>query len=390
MPWSNQGGGGSGGGPWGPRGGGNGGSGGGGGDGPWGPGGGGRGGGGSGGGSGSQGPDLTEILRRSQDRVRNLLPGGLGGAGAALAGVVILFLWGASGVYTIAPEEQGLVLRFGEHHRNTAPGLHWHMPFPIERVIKVPVLTVRRVQVGDHDGRTFEEESLMLTGDENIIDVSFVVQWQVKEADRFIFNVRNPTETVKAAAESAMREVIGNSLIASALAEGRQVVASDARQLLQSILDEYESGIAVTELLLQRADPPAAVIEAYRDVQRARADLERAINEAQAYRNSIVPQANGQAAQLRNEAQAYKEQVVARADGAANRFEAVLGQYVEAPDVTRRRIYLETMEAVLRENDKVIIDSSAEGSSGVVPYLPLPEIQRRAAADRAAAGETLQ
>ncbi len=391
MPWSNQGGGGSGGGPWGPRGGGNGGSGSGGGDGPWGPGGGGgRGGGGSGGGSGSQGPDLTEILRRSQDRVRNLLPGGLGGAGAALAGVVILFLWGASGVYTIAPEEQGLVLRFGEHHRNTAPGLHWHMPFPIERVIKVPVLTVRRVQVGDHDGRTFEEESLMLTGDENIIDVSFVVQWQVKEADRFIFNVRNPTETVKAAAESAMREVIGNSLIASALAEGRQVVASDARQLLQSILDEYESGIAVTELLLQRADPPAAVIEAYRDVQRARADLERAINEAQAYRNSIVPQANGQAAQLRNEAQAYKEQVVARADGAANRFEAVLGQYVEAPDVTRRRIYLETMEAVLRENDKVIIDSSAEGSSGVVPYLPLPEIQRRAAADRATTTETLQ
>ena len=396
MPWSNQGSnqGGSSGGPWGPRGGGNGGStggGGGGGDGPWGP---GTGSGGSGrsggGGGGSQGPDLAEILRRSQERVRKLLPGGLGGAGVALAGLVILFLWGASGVYTIAPEEQGLVLRFGEHHRNTAPGLHWHMPYPIERVIKVPVLTVRRVQVGDHDGRTFEEESLMLTGDENIIDVSFVVQWQVKEARHFVFNVRNPTETVKAAAESAMREVIGNSLIASALAEGRQTVASDARDLLQSILDEYESGIAVTELLLQRADPPAAVIEAYRDVQRARADLERAINEAQAYRNSIVPQANGQAAQLRNEAQAYKEQVVARADGAANRFEAVLGQYVEAPDVTRRRIYLETLEAVLRENDKVIIDSSAEGSSGVVPYLPLPEIQRRAAANRTTAAETLQ
>ena len=382
MPWTSQGGGdggksGPGPGPWGPRGGN------GGGGGPWS----GGGGGGSGGSGGPQGPDLAEILRRGQDRVRGFLPGGFGGAGAALAAVVLLFLWGASGVYTIAPEEQGLVMRFGEHHRNTAPGLHWHMPYPIERVVKVPVLTVRRVQIGDHDGRTFEEESLMLTGDENIIDVSFVVQWQVKEADRFVFNVRNPDETVKLAAESAMREVIGNSRIASALAEGRQKVASDARVLLQTILDQYESGIAVTELLLQRADPPAAVIEAYRDVQRARADLERAINEAQAYRNSIVPQANGQAAQLRNEAQAYKEQVVARADGAASRFVAVHEQYRQAPDVTRERIYLETVEAVLRDTDKIIIDSGAEGASGVVPYLPLPEIQRRTGGARPA--ETL-
>ena len=376
MPWSNQAGGGNGGGgPWGPRRDGGGGSGGGGGGGgaPW-------------GGGGPQGPDLAEILRRGQDRVRNMLPGGFGGAGIVLAGVVLLFLWGASGVYTIAPEEQGLVLRFGEHHRNTAPGLHWHMPFPVERVVKVPVLTVRRVQIGDHDGRTFEEESLMLTGDENIIDVSFIVQWQVKDAARFVFNVRNPAETVKAAAESAMREVIGNSQIASALAEGRQTVASDARDLLQSILDEYESGIAVTELLLQRADPPAAVIEAYRDVQRARADLERAINEAQAYRNSIVPQANGQAAQLRNEAQAYKEQVVARADGAASRFVAVHDQYRQAPRVTRERIYLETVESVLGGTDKVLIDGSAEGAGGVVPYLPLPEVQRRAAAARGEGG----
>ncbi len=377
MPWSNQAGGGNGGGgPWGPRrdGGGGGSGGGGGGGAPW------------GGGGGPQGPDLAEILRRGQDRVRNMLPGGFGGAGVVLAGVVLLFLWGASGVYTIAPEEQGLVLRFGEHHRNTAPGLHWHMPFPVERVVKVPVLTVRRVQIGDHDGRTFEEESLMLTGDENIIDVSFIVQWQVKDAARFVFNVRNPAETVKAAAESAMREVIGNSQIASALAEGRQTVASDARDLLQSILDEYESGIAVTELLLQRADPPAAVIEAYRDVQRARADLERAINEAQAYRNSVVPQANGQAAQLRNEAQAYKEQVVARADGAASRFVAVHDQYRQAPRVTRERIYLETVESVLSGTDKVLIDGSAEGAGGVVPYLPLPEVQRRAAAARGEGG----
>ena len=376
MPWNNQAGGGGGGGPWGPRGGN------GGGGGPWG----GGGSGGSGGGGQAQGPDLAEVIRRGQDRVRGMLPGGLGGAGIALAVAVLLFLWGASGVYTIAPEEQGLVLRFGEHHRNTAPGLHWHLPYPIERVEKVQVLTVRRIQIGDHDGRSFEEESLMLTGDENIIDVSFIVQWQVKEADKFFFNVRNPDETVKAAAESAMREVIGRSEIASALAGGREQVASEARELLQTTLDEYESGIAVTELLLQRADPPAAVIEAYRDVQRARADLERAINEAQAYRNSIVPAANGQAAQLRNEAEAYKEQVVKRAEGAAQRFVAVHNQYAQAKDVTRRRIYLETLEAVLRPMNKIVIDSAAEGASGVVPYLPLPEIQRRAEAGRAAAG----
>ena len=375
MPWNNQAGGG--GGPWGPRGGGNGGGGG-----PWG----GGGSGGGGGGGQAPGPDLADIIRRGQDRVRGMLPGGLGGAGIALALAALLFLWGASGIYTIAPEEQGLVLRFGEHHRNTTPGLQWHVPYPVERVVKVPVLTVRRIQIGDRDGRTFEEESLMLTGDENIIDVSFVVQWQVKEADKFVFNVRSPDDTVKAAAESAMREVIGKSQIASALAGGREQVASEARILLQKTLDEYESGIAVTELLLQRADPPAAVIEAYRDVQRARADLERAINEAQAYRNSIVPAANGQAAQLRNEAQAYKEQVVQRAEGAAQRFVSVYDQYAQAKDVTRRRIYLETLEAVLRPMNKIVIDSSAEGSSGVVPYLPLPEVQRRVEAGRAGAG----
>ena len=366
MPWSNQGGGG----PWGPRGGGN--NGGGNGGGQWG----GRGG-------GPQGPDLEELLRRGQDRVRGMLPGGFGGKGVILGALVVAVLWMFSGFFTVEPEEQGVVLRFGQYVRAVDPGLRYHLPFPIEKVIKVPVLTVRRVEIGDRGNQAVNDESLMLTGDENIIDVSFVVQWQVSDAQKFAFNIRNPDATVKAAAESAMREVIGQTPIASALSEGRQEVASSASTLLQNIMDEYETGIVVTELLLQRADPPQAVIDDYRDVQRARADQERLINEAQAYRNSIVPQSRGQASQIRNQAQAYKEQVVARAEGAASRFEAVYEQYRLAKDVTRQRIYLETMESVMRDMNKVIIDSSG-GGTGVVPYLPLPEIQKRANAARGA------
>jgi membrane protease subunit HflK len=375
MPWTNK----SGGGPWGPRGGGDGGNGGG----PW-------------GGGGPQGPDLEDLLRRGQDRMRSMLPGNLGGKGLLLAGLAAVAIWAFTGVYTVDTEEQGVVLQFGEYVRTTAPGLNYHLPYPIQSVIVVPVLTVRRVLIGDaaadevsrRAGQRVEDESLMLTGDENIIDISFVVQWQVKDAVAFAFNIRNPDLTVKQAAESAMREVMGKAEISSALAEGRQAVAMQAQDLLQGILDEYESGIVITELLPQRADPPQAVIDDYRDVQRARADLERAINEAQAYRNRVVPQANGQAAQLRNEAQAYKEQVVARAQGTASRFEAVYEQYRLAKDVTRRRIYLETLEGVFQDMNKVIIDSSGAGASGVVPYLPLPEIQKRAAGARAA--ETVQ
>ena len=356
-----------------------------GGGGPWGPRGGGNNGGGNGGGRGGgpQGPDLEELLRRGQDRVRGMLPGGFRAKGVILGALVVVVLWMFSGFFTVDPEEQGVVLRFGQYVRAVDPGLRYHLPFPIESVIKVPVLSVRRVEIGDRGNQSVNDESLMLTGDENIIDVSFVVQWQVNDAQKFAFNIRNPDTTVKAAAESAMREVIGQTPIASALSEGRQEVAASSRTLLQDILDQYQTGIVVTELLLQRADPPQAVIDDYRDVQRARADQERLINEAQAYRNSIVPQSRGQASQIRNQAQAYKEQVVARAEGAASRFEAVYEQYRLAKDVTRQRIYLETMESVMRDMNKVIIDSSG-GGSGVVPYLPLPEIQKRSATARGA------
>ena len=370
MPWTNQGGGG----PWGPRGGG--GSGGNNGSGGW----------GSGGqGGGPQGPDIEELLRRGQDRLRGFLPGNLGGKGFSLIVLIAIAIWMGSGFYTIAPEEQGVVLRFGDYTKTSQPGLNYHFPYPVESVIKVPVLTVRRVEIGYRSAsaasrgqiRNIDDESLMLTGDENIIDVNFVAQWAVKDAGAFAFNIRNPSQTVKDAGESAMREVIGKSDIASALAEGREQVARQTQDLLQKILDEYKTGILITELLLQRADPPPAVIESYRDVQRAKADQERLINEADAFKNRVVPEANGQAAQLVAEAQAYKEQVVARAEGAAQRFVSVYEEYREAKVVTKQRIYLETMEKVFQDMNKVVIDSGP-GGAGVIPYLPLPELQKRA------------
>ena len=207
MPWTNQGGGG----PWGPRGG--------------------NGGDGNGGGP-PQGPDLEDLLRRGQDRMRSFLPGNMGGKGLLLMALAALVLWGFSGVYTIAPEEQGLVLRFGDYHRTTDPGLHLHAPYPIEKVIKVPVLTVRRVEVGDRGNQRVEAESLMLTGDENILDISFMVQWQVQDAEAFAFNIRNPDDTVKIASESAMREVIGDSDIAAALAMRRRLPQDSAEDLV--------------------------------------------------------------------------------------------------------------------------------------------------------------
>ena len=377
MPWTNQGGGG----PWGPRGS-NGGNGGGGDDGAggsWGRG---------GPAGGPQGPDIEDLLRRGQDRIRGFLPGNLGGKGISFVLLILVALWLGSGFYTIAPEEQGVVLRFGSYEKTSQPGLNYHFPYPIETVIKVAVLTVRRVEIGYRGGteggrtrtadRNVDDESLMLTGDENIIDVNFVAQWALKDAAAFAFNVRNPSQTVKDAAESAMREVIGKSDIAAALAEERERVADETQVLLQRVLDDYDTGILVTELLLQRADPPQAVIESYRDVQLAKADQERLINEADAFKNRVVPEANGQAAQLIAEAQAYKEQVVARADGAAQRFIAIYNEYSKAQDVTKKRIYLETMEDVFRDMNKVIIDNG-QGGAGVVPYLPLPEIQKRAA-----------
>ena len=373
MPWSNQGGSGGGDrGPWG--------------RGPSGGGGGPTGGGGPSGGGGGQPPDLEELLRRGQDRFRGLLPGKFfGPRGIILAVLAVIVLWLASGFYRVLPDEQGVVLRFGEWKSTTEPGLNYHLPGPIESVLTPRVTRINRVDVGYTSGgdlgrsnvvRDVPAESLMLTGDENIIDIDFQVFWIVKDAGEFLFNVQNPEVAIKAAAEGAMREVVGETPIQLVLAEGRQQVETHTRELLQSILDSYKAGVSVREVKLQKVDPPEAVIDAFRDVQRARADLERQRNEAEAYANDIIPRARGEAERVLQEAEAYKQQIVAEAEGDAARFLSVYVEYARSKDVTAKRIYIETMQQIFAGMNKVIVDNSA--GSGVVPYLPLPELRRGA------------
>ncbi len=382
MPWTNQGGGGGGGqGPWG--------GGGGGGQGPWGP-----------GGPGGRPPDLEDMMRRLQDKLRGIIPGGIGSSrGIILILLIAIAVWGASGFYRVQPDEQGVVLQFGKWDRTTQPGLNYHLPTPIESVLTPKVTRVNQVPVGFRESgdvkRNVPEESLMLTGDENIVQIYFSVFWIIKDAGKYLFNIRNPEQTVKAAAESAMREVIGRSalqkagqqttseggakavpsgaLIQDILEKGRRDVEQESVKLLQRILDEYGSGIQITQVQIQELDPPGQVIDAFRDVQRAEADKERLRNEAEAYRNDILPRARGEAAQLVQRGQAYKRQVVAKAEGETSRFSAIYNEYKKAPAVTRQRLYLETMQEVIKSNPPTIIDSK----SGVVPYLPLPEIQKR-------------
>jgi membrane protease subunit HflK len=295
-------------------------------------------------------------------------------------------IWLASGFYRVQPDEQGVVLRFGEWIKTTQPGLNWHIPSPVESVFTPKVTRVNRVEVGfispseagrGGTSRDVSNESLMLTGDENIVDINFVLLWQIKDAGEFLFNVRDPETTVKAVAESVMREIIGKTPIVEATTEGRGAIELAAREQTQQILDAYGAGILVNQVQLQKVDPPGEVIDAFRDVQRAQADRERLQNEAEAFANDILPRARGEAERLLQEAQAYRQEAVARADGDAQRFVAVYDEYVKAQDVTTRRIYLETMEDVLRDMNKVVIDSTASGA-GVVPYLPLPELERRA------------
>lgn len=369
MPWSNNNGGGGDG--W--QGGGGGGQGG-----PW--------GGGSGGGRGPQPPDLEELLKRGQDQVKRMFPGGQwGGRGILLAVAVIGAIWAASGFYRVEPDEQGVVLRFGEWRTTTQPGLNYHLPAPIESVFTPKVTRVNRVEIGFRAGgtpgrtgalRDIPEESLMLTGDENIVDIDFTVFWVIKDAGKYLFNIQRPETTVKAVSEAAMREVIGRTPIQSALTEGRQPIEVATQGLIQGTLDEYAAGIQITQVKMQKVDPPGAVIDAFRDVQAARADLERQRNEAEAYANDIIPKARGEAEQLIQQAEAYKQEVVARAEGEASRFTAVYKEYTQAKQVTKQRIYLETLERIFGGMNKVIVDN--KGGAGVVPYLPLPEIQKRA------------
>jgi len=330
-------------------------------------------------------PDIDEIIKKIQNTINKFTGGGKGGSKPILFGLIILVVvWSLSGLYRVLPDEQGVVLRFGKFVNTTQPGLNYHFPYPIESVLTPKVTKVNRMDIGFRSARDtgfsqgggvadVPEESLMLTGDENIVNIDFSVFWVIKDAGNFLFKIQDPQGTVKAAAETAMREVIARSDIQPILTEGRSKIEIDTQEIIQNILDEYNSGIEITQVQTQKADPPDQVIDAFRDVQAARADMERSKNEAEAYSNDVIPRARGEAAKILQAAEAYKKEVVAKAEGEASRFLAIYNEYAKAKQVTQERMFLETMEKVLADINKIIIDK--ESGSGVVPYLPLQELK---------------
>ena len=340
-----------------------------------------------GGGNGrGQGPDLDNVIRDLQNKFKGFIPGSFfGKLGPAVILLALVLIWLASGFYRVLPDEQGVVLQFGKYTTTTQPGLNYHFPYPIERVLTPKVTKVNRVEIGyrqSPDNRTTQirdvpEESLMLTGDENIVDIDFSVFWIINDAGKFLFNVQVPELTIKSAAETSMREVIGQSKIQSIFTEGRTEIEDKARVLIQSILDDYEAGVTITQVQTQKADPPNEVIDSFRDVQAARADLERQRNEAEAYANDIIPRARGEAEEILQNAEGYKQKVIADSEGKAARFLSIQSEYAKAPVVTKQRIFYETMESVFGDMDKIIIDK--DSGQGVLPYLPLPEISKKKA-----------
>jgi membrane protease subunit HflK len=341
-------------------------------------------------------PDLDELIARIQAFIRSLLPPGLGGGprapglgggrGVLLVAIVLAAAWLGTGFYRVQPDEQGVVLRFGAYNRTTLPGLNYHMPWPIEAVLRPSVTHINRVEVGfrsgrsemvetgrDASGRDVLEESLMLTGDENIIDIDFAVFWRINDAGAYLFKTRNPASTVKSAAESVMREVIGRTPIQPALTGARTQIEAAVMKGVQSILDQYGTGVELTQVQLLKSDPPDEVIESFRDVQRANTDADRMRNEAESYRNDIVPRARGDAARVTASADADRQASVAQATGQGQRFLSVLKAYDAAKDVTMQRLYIETMQDVLSHTPAIIVDDKLQG---IVPYLPLTEVGR--------------
>ncbi len=328
-------------------------------------------------------PDMDELLKQSKDRFKKMMPQKFGGGKSfTILFLILLSIWLATGIYRVNPQEQGVVLRFGEWVRTTQPGLHYHLPAPIEKVITPDVTRENKIEIGYRgfgggtaNRRDVPDESKMITGDENNIDIDFVVFWKISDAGKYLFNLQDPPETVKVAAQSIMRDIIGQTKIQTALTGGRQNIQLKASSLLQDLLNQYEAGVEIRDVQLLSVDPPQEVIDAFNDVQRARQDRDTLINEAEAFRNDIVPRARGEAAQMLNQAQAYESQVVNRAKGDADRFISVYDSYKADPDVTTSRIYLETMEKVLANVNKIIMDK-ASSSSGIVPYLPIDKLKK--------------
>jgi len=326
-------------------------------------------------------PDIDAVIKRLQERFSGFFGGKGGGNGPDLSkgllgsvAVVVLLFWLATGLYSVAADEEAVVLRFGQYSETRGPGLNWHFPYPIETVEKLPVTRVQRLAIGFRDfgegrGRKVLQESLMLTRDENIVDISFIVQYKIKNVENYLFNIDSGEKTVRDAGESAIREIIGRTLIDDVLTTKKAEVEVETQELIQSILDSYKAGISVTTVKLQDVQPPERVIKEFKDVASAREDKERAKNEAQAYANDIIPNARGEAKKMILDAEGYQKEVVERAIGEADRFSQLLKAYKRAPDVTRKRLYLDTMQEVMTKADKVIVDGSV--ADRVLPYLPL-------------------
>ena len=316
-------------------------------------------------------PSLEEILSRGRDQFKGGLPGG---RWAIIGGVLaLLVFWGLNAFYTIDPQEVGVQLRFGRPMTETGPGLHFHW-WPIESVERVNV-TENQTEIGTiGSGRGGDTEGLMLSGDQNIVDVKFSVLWSVNDPKKYLFNVRDPEDMVRSVGESAMREVVGRRPAQDIFRDDRAGIQLEVQKIAQTILDSYELGVVVSRIAIENVAPPAEVADAFDEVQRAEQDEDRFQEEARQYANTLLGDARGQAAQMREDAAAYKNRVVQEAEGEAARFTSVYAEYAKAPEVTRKRLFLETMEQVLGGSEKVIVESGASGT-GVVPYLPLPELR---------------
>lgn len=344
-------------------------------------------------------PDIDEMIRQGQENIRRLMGGGNKGSGSGgkgpgfnlsmgFLGLVLLIglgLWAATGFYRVKEGEKAVVLLFGKVNRTADPGLRYHLPAPIERSFVVPVSKINVVQSGTAPGlqskraaqlRGTDVQDLMLTGDENLVKVRFTVQWFVKDISHFLFNDPRPQETVRTAAESALREVVAQTTLAGALTSDKAAIIAKSKKLLQQLLDDYQVGIEVSKVNLEEVNPPDTVIDSFRDVQRARADLESKVNAAKAYSNSIIPVARGQGRQLIENAEARKKELVEIANGEAERFTLVLNAYRQAPEVTLMRLRLQNIEETLAGMSKIII-SGQGGSQGVLPYLPLDALKTR-------------
>lgn len=336
--------------------------------------------------------DFDDFLRKAKDNFRQFIPNGGGGTSPqspkkfiGLGATALIALWLLSGIYFVQPNQNAVVLTFGKYTRtNEVPGPKWRLPYPIQTVNVVDVTTERRIQIGYNSetigysankANTAHQESLMLTGDENIVDINFVVLWRVGNAKDFLYSVRDPEDTIAMVAASTMREIIGQTKIQSALTDARTQIQTDARALMQKLLDEYHTGVMINNVQLQKVDPPAAVVDAFNEVQRARQEKEKLRNQAEAYRNDIIPRAKGEAVKMTRDAEAYKQQVVSKATGDAARFNSIYTAYKDAPDVTSERLYLETVEDVVKATKTIIMDGK---SGNVLPYLPLNELKKDA------------